>query len=74
MAGATELARGADGHMVALPEDDPAFLHVHPEDPDVPGRIRFAAEPAAAGRYRLFLRFTHDGAVRTVAHTLEVSP
>lgn len=65
---------GADGHLVALREGDLAFLHVHPEESDVPGRIRFAAELPSAGRYRLFLQFKHDGAVRTVAHTLEVSP
>lgn len=65
---------GADGHLVALREGDLAFLHVHPEESDVPGRIRFAAELPSAGRYRLFLQFRHDGAVRTVAHTLEVSP
>ena len=64
---------GADGHLVALREGDLAFLHVHPEESDVPGRIRFAAELPSAGRYRLFLQFKHNGAVRTVAHTLEVS-
>lgn len=65
---------GADGHLVALREGDLAFLHVHPEESGVPGRIRFAAELPSAGRYRLFLQFKHKGAVRTVAHTLEVSP
>jgi hypothetical protein len=65
---------GADGHLVALREGDLAFLHVHPEESREPGRIRFGAELPSAGRYRLFLQFRHDGAVRTVAHTLEVSP
>lgn len=65
---------GADGHLVALREGDLAFLHVHPEDSRVAGRIRFGAELPSPGRYRLFLQFRHDGAVRTVAHTLEVSP
>ena len=63
---------GADGHLVALREGDLAFLHVHPEEGAEPGQIRFAAEFPSAGRYRLFLQFRHDGAVRTVAHTLEV--
>lgn len=63
---------GADGHLVALREGDLAFLHVHPEESDVPGRIRFRAELPSAGRYRLFLQFRHDGVVRTVAHTLAV--
>ena len=63
---------GADGHLVALREGDLAFLHVHPEESDAPGAIRFAAALPSAGRYRLFLQFKHDGRVRTVAHTLEV--
>jgi hypothetical protein len=71
---AIEPYLGADGHLVALREGDLAFLHVHPEESGTPGRIRFAAELPSAGRYRLFLQFRHDGAVRTVAHTLEVSP
>ena len=65
---------GADGHLVALREGDLAFLHVHPEASDDPSRIRFGAELPTPGRYRLFLQFRHDGAVRTVAFTLEVSP
>jgi hypothetical protein len=64
---------GADGHLVALREGDLAFLHVHPEESDEPGVIRFAASLPTAGRYRLFLQFRHDGTVRTVAHTLVVS-
>ena len=64
---------GADGHLVALREGDLAFLHLHPEDPDAPGTIRFGATLPSAGRYRLFLQFRHDGRVRTVAHTIEVT-
>jgi hypothetical protein len=64
---------GADGHLVALREGDGAFLHVHPEESDAPNVIRFAATLPSAGRYRLFLQFRHDGRVRTVAHTLEVT-
>jgi plastocyanin len=63
---------GADGHLVALREGDLAFLHVHPEESDDPGTIRFGATLPSAGRYRLFLQFKHDGGVRTVAHTLVV--
>ena len=65
---------GADGHLVALREGDLAFLHVHPEESDTPGTIRFAAELPSAGRYRLFLQFTHDGRVTTVAHTRAGDP
>ena len=64
---------GADGHLVALREGDLAILHLHPLDSDTPGTIRFGATLPSAGRYRLFLQFRHDGRVRTVAHTLEVS-
>ena len=64
---------GADGHLVALREGDLAFLHVHPEESHTPGTIRFAATLPSPGRYRLFLQFMHDGRVRTVAHTLEVT-
>lgn len=64
---------GADGHLVALREGDLAFLHVHPEESDAPGVIRFGASLPSAGSYRLFLQFRHDGRVRTVAHTLEVA-
>ena len=64
---------GADGHLVALREGDLAFLHVHPEESGTPGTIRFGAALPSAGRYRLFLQFKHEGRVRTVAHTLEVS-
>lgn len=64
---------GADGHLVALREGDMAFLHVHPEESHTPGTIRFGAALPSAGRYRLFLQFKHEGRVRTVAHTLEVT-
>ena len=64
---------GADGHLVALREGDLAFQHVHPEESDTPGVIRFRADLPSAGRYRLFLQFKHDGRVMTVAHTLRVT-
>ena len=66
---------GADGHLVALREGDLAFLHVHPEESDDAGDdpLRAPTLPSA-GRYRLFLQFKHDGRVRTVAHTVEVTP
>lgn len=70
---AVEPYLGADGHLVAIREGDMAFLHLHPEQSDTPGTIRFVAALPTAGRYRLFLQFKHDGHVRTVAHTLEVS-
>jgi hypothetical protein len=63
---------GARGHLVALREGDLAFSHVHPEsDATEGGDIRFRVEYPSAGRYRLFLQFKHNGAVRTVAFTQE---
>ena len=64
---------GADGHLVALREGDLAFLHVHPEEEHgAPNEIVFEAEFPTAGRYRLYLQFRHDGAVRTAEFTVEV--
>ncbi|HEV2791082.1 MAG TPA: hypothetical protein VGV69_07265 [Solirubrobacterales bacterium] len=79
---------GAKGHLVALREGDLAFLHVHPEEAGGEHRhggaegdghegsaneIAFAATFPTAGRYRLYLQFKHDDAVRTVEYTVEVS-
>lgn len=79
---------GAKGHLVALREGDLAFLHVHPEEAggghgddhgtadggheDSADEVAFAATFPTAGRYRLYLQFKHDGAVRTVEFTVEV--
>lgn len=64
----TETYLGAGGHLVALREGDMAFLHVHPTD-----GLGFETTFPTAGAYRVFLQFQHEGAVRTVAFTLEVS-
>jgi hypothetical protein len=66
----TEPYLGAGGHLVALREDDLAFLHVHPEEHG--DGVGFAATFPTEGRYRLFLQFKHRGAVQTVAFTQEV--
>jgi hypothetical protein len=64
---------GADGHLVALREGDLAFLHVHPEEErGAANEIVFAANFPTAGRYRLYLQFRHEGAVRTAEFTVEV--
>ena len=55
---ATEPYLGAGGHLVALREGDLAFLHVHPRRD---GARRSWPRSRAAGRYRLFLQFQHDG-------------
>lgn len=61
---------GAGGHLVALRENDLAFLHVHPTRNENP--IAFGATFPTAGRYRLFLQFEDEGRVQTVAFTKEV--
>jgi len=65
---------GAKGHLVALREGDLAFLHVHPEeDHEVAAEeIEFDATFPTPGRYRLYLQFKHDGAVRTARFTVAV--
>jgi hypothetical protein len=65
---------GADGHLVALREDDLAFLHVHPLESEGahPGEIAFEATFPTAGSYRLFLQFRVGDEVETVAFTKEV--
>ncbi len=73
---------GAKGHLVALREGDLAYLHVHPEDgahehgghaaAAHPNEIAFATAFPSPGRYRLYLQFRHEGAVRTAEFTVEV--
>lgn len=63
---------GAEGHLVALREGDLAFLHVHPEEHDAASEVVFDATFSTAGRYRLYLQFRHEGAVRTAEFTVEV--
>jgi hypothetical protein len=64
---------GAKGHLVALRKGDLAYLHVHPDPARLAANeIRFMSSFPTAGAYRLFLQFQRDGAVRTVAYTLEV--
>lgn len=64
---------GADGHLVAIREDDLSYLHVHPLENAGVGRVAFEAELAEPGRYALFLQFKHRGSVRTARFTLEVA-
>lgn len=70
---AIEPYLGADGHLVALREGDLAYQHVHPL-PGEGGEIAFAAGFPTPGRYRLFLQFRAEGAVRTAPFTIEVAP
>ena len=61
---------GAAGHLVAIREDDLAYLHVHPLESSRSGTITFEAGLQEAGRYALFLQFKHGGRVHTVPFTL----
>ena len=66
---------GAYGHLVALRDGDLAYLHVHPEGPEPDGptggpALVFATDVPSSGVYRLFLDFSHDGAVHTAALSL----
>jgi len=63
---------GAEGHLVAIREDDLAYLHVHPLESSAPG-VAFDAEFAEPGRYALFLQFKHAGRVQTAPFTIEVT-
>jgi hypothetical protein len=75
---------GAKGHLVALREDDLAYLHTHPSGAegehggDGHGEagggeaIRFETEFPTAARYRLFLQFKDEGEVHTAAFTRRV--
>ncbi len=69
----TEPYLGAAGHLVAIREDDLAYLHVHPREGSTGSRIAFDAELAEPGRYALFLQFRDAGAVRTLRFTAEVA-
>jgi hypothetical protein len=64
---------GRRGHLVALHEGDLAYTHVHPVPGAPAGEIRFDAELAAAGDYRLFLQFKTDGVVHTVPFAARVA-
>ena len=73
---------GADGHLVALREDDLAYLHVHPagggghgDDPhgsEGGEGIRFVTEFPTSARYALFLQFKHEGRVHTAEFARDV--
>ena len=64
---------GRRGHLVALHEGDLAYTHVHPAPGAPAGVIRFDAELAAAGSYRLFLQFKTGGVVHTVPFATRVA-
>ena len=64
---------GAAGHLVAIREDDLAYLHVHPLDELRPGELGFGVELDQPGRYVLYLQFRHSGRVHTAPFVVAVS-
>lgn len=68
----TDLAPylGAYGHLVALRAGDLAYLHVHPEKASQAEPLVFDADVTAPAVHRLFLQFSHRGAVHTAAFTV----
>lgn len=64
---------GELGHLVVLRDGDLAYVHGHPEAGGGTGpTIPFSATFPTDGRYRLFLEFEHEGAVRLAAFTVTV--
>lgn len=74
---------GAFGHLVALRQEDFAYLHVMPGDGTAPEPaptdragpgIAFTASVSDAGTYRIFLEFRHGDAVHTAEFTVASRP
>jgi len=62
---------GAAGHLVAIAQQDLAYLHVHPKAPATAGPdVAFAVEGAGSGTHRLYFQFQHRGTVRTAEFTV----
>ncbi|WP_229074025.1 hypothetical protein [Actinoplanes sp. DH11] len=64
---------GAFGHLVVLRENDLAYVHVHPENQLVDGRVKFWLAAPSPGTYRMFFDFQVAGKVSTAAWTVVVS-
>ncbi|MFD1512851.1 hypothetical protein [Halomarina rubra] len=63
---------GARGHLVAVRDGDLAYLHVHPTETEVEGRVEFAVTFPTPGHYRLFLQAKPDDALLTTSFDVEV--
>ncbi|WP_375000177.1 heavy-metal-associated domain-containing protein [Aeromicrobium sp. CTD01-1L150] len=70
---------GAYGHLVALRENDQAYLHVHPRGAEAQAgemsgpRVAFDVTAPTPGRYLLYLDFQVDGNVRTAEFVLDAT-
>ncbi len=71
--GAVEPYLGAYGHLVVLRQGDVAYLHVHPEQQLVDGKVKFWITAPSPGSYRMFFDFQVAGQVHTAEWTIEVS-
>ncbi|WP_328464836.1 hypothetical protein OHA21_41920 [Actinoplanes sp. NBC_00393] len=64
---------GAFGHLVVLRQGDTGYVHVHPENQLIDGKIKFWLAAPSPGTYRMFLDFQVAGKVSTAAWTVVVS-
>ncbi|BCJ44208.1 hypothetical protein GCM10010168_10210 [Actinoplanes ianthinogenes] len=71
--GAVEPYLGAYGHLVVMRQGDLAYVHVHPEQQLVDGKVKFWITAPSPGDYRMFFDFQVAGKVHTAAWTLRVS-
>ena len=63
---------GAFGHLVVMREGDLGYVHVHPEEQLVDGKVKFWLAAPGPGRYRMFFDFQVAGTVHTAEWTAEV--
>ncbi|GIE86528.1 hypothetical protein [Actinoplanes regularis] len=70
---AVEPYLGAYGHLVVLRQGDLAYLHVHPEQQLVDGKVKFWLTAPSPGDYRMFFDFQVGGRVQTAEWTLKVN-
>ncbi|MFC7530547.1 hypothetical protein [Actinoplanes sp. GCM10030250] len=64
---------GAFGHLVVLRQGDVGYVHVHPENQLVDGKVKFWLTAPSPGTYRMFFDFQVAGKVSTAAWTVVVS-
>ncbi|MEV6347688.1 hypothetical protein [Actinoplanes sp. NPDC051851] len=70
---AVEPYLGAYGHLVALRQGDLAYVHIHPEQQLIDGKVKFWITAPSPGAYRLYFDFQVAGRVHTAEWTLTVS-
>jgi hypothetical protein len=55
--------------LVVLREGDVGYVHVHPEEQVVDGKVKFWLAAPGPGRYRMFFDFQVAGKVHTAGWT-----